>query len=160
LRVLAGEEDRARALLSSLNPDQRRLAVIQTDAPGDILSANHRKADIGAPVGLPAAKLGTQQAGLLMDLLREYTDAMPADISAARLEQVRQAGIGKIHFAWAGPLERGKPHYYRVQGPTFLIEYDNTQNDANHIHAVWRNLLGDFGTDLLGRHLQEGHHRH
>jgi hypothetical protein len=159
LRVLAGEEDRARTLLNSLNPDQRRLAVIQTDAPGDILSANHRKADVGPPVGLPAGKLGAQQVELLMELLREYADNMPPDVAAARMEQV-QADIRKIHFAWAGSQERGKPHYYRIQGPTFLVEYDNTQNDANHIHAVWRNLLGDFGADLLGRHLQQGHHKH
>jgi hypothetical protein len=158
LRVLAGEEDRARALLQSLSESQRRTAIIQADAPGDILTANHRKADIGSPAGLPATALTPPQVDLLMDLVGEYAWNMPEDISSERIRQLREAGIEKIHFAWAGSLERGKPHYYRVQGPTFLIEYDNTQNDANHIHAVWRNLLGDFGADLLGQHLKESHH--
>jgi uncharacterized protein DUF3500 len=82
---------------------------------------------------------------------------MPEDISAARFDQLRRAGIEKIHFSWAGGSERGQPHYYRVQGPTFLVEYDNTQNNANHIHAVWRNYDGDFGLDLLGMHLKASH---
>ena len=97
------------------------------------------------------------QVDLLTALLEEYAGNMPADVAAARLEQVRRAGIEKVHFAWAGGITRGQPHYYRVQGPTFLIEYDNTQNNANHIHAVWRNFDGDFGADLLGIHLAESH---
>jgi hypothetical protein len=157
LRVLAGEEDRARALLQSLNESQRRLAVIQTDAPADILTANNRRAEIGAPAGLPSTALTPPQLDLLMDLVDEHAWNMPEDIASRRIRQLREAGVDKIHFAWAGSLEKGMPHYYRVQGPTFLIEYDNTQNDANHIHTVWRNLLGDFGADLLGQHLKESH---
>ena len=157
LRTLAGEEDRARDLLQSLDDKQLGIAVISKEAPKEILSANSRKADVGPPVGLPAAKMTKRQTDLLVLLLEEYINNMPADVASARMDQVRRAGIEKIHFAWAGVLERGQKHYYRVQGPTFLVEYDNFQNDANHIHAVWRNFEGDFGADLLGQHLRESH---
>lgn len=157
LRTLAGEEDRARDLLASLDVKQREIAVTSKEAPKDILSANSRKADVGPPVGLPAAKMTKKQTELLMALIEEYAKNMPADVASARLEQIHHASLEKIHFAWSGGWERGEKHYYRVQGPTFLIEYDNFQNDANHIHAVWRNYDGDFGLDLLGMHLKEAH---
>jgi hypothetical protein len=73
------------------------------------------------------------------------------------MEGVRKGGIDKIHFAWLGGPDRGQPHYYRVQGPSFLIEYDNTQNNSNHIHSVWRDFNGDFGADLLTAHYQQFH---
>jgi Protein of unknown function (DUF3500) len=82
---------------------------------------------------------------------------MPEELAKSELDKLRAAGLDKIHFAWAGGLERGQPHYYRVQGPTFLVEYDNTQNNANHIHTVWRALDGDFGLDLLRLHYQQDH---
>jgi hypothetical protein len=157
LRTLAGEEDRARELLQSLDDKQRAIAVTSKEAPKDILSTNTRRADIGPPVGLAAAKMTKKQVEHLMRLLEEYANNMPEDISAVRFDQLRRAGIEKIHFSWAGGSERGQPHYYRVQGPTFLVEYDNTQNNANHIHAVWRNYDGDFGLDLLGMHLKTAH---
>jgi uncharacterized protein DUF3500 len=157
LRALAGEEDRARSLLQALDEKQRTVAVFEKQAPKDILSSNSRRADVGPPIGLPAARMNKKQAELLTALIEEYAGNMPPDVAAARLDQLRRAGLDKIHFAWAGPLERGQPHYYRVQGPTFLIEYDNTQNNANHVHAVWRNYDGDFGLDLLGMHLKASH---
>ena len=98
-------------------------------------------------------ELKPAQRDLLMRVIDSYASAMAPDIAADRLTKLRQAGIEKIAFAWAGEAERGKKHYYRVQGPTFLIEYDNTQNDANHIHSVWRDFNGDFGRDLLREHL-------
>lgn len=157
LRVLAGEEDRARDLLRSLDEKQLAAAVIGKEAPADILSTNSRKAEVGPPAGLPAARMTRKQIDLLTQLLDEYFSNMPTDAASSRMDQMRRAGIEKVHFAWAGSLERGQKHYYRVQGPTFLLEYDNFQNDANHIHAVWRNLDGDFGLDLLGEHLRESH---
>jgi hypothetical protein len=69
------------------------------------------------------------------------------------MDRMKKAGVDNVAFAWAGEIERGRKHYYRVQGPTFLIEYDNTQNDGNHIHSVWRDFNGDFGQDLLREHL-------
>jgi hypothetical protein len=93
-----------------------------------------------------------------MKLLDVYIGKMAGDIAEDRLSRVRKAGVEKIGFAWAGETERGKKHYYRVQGPTFLIEYDNTQNDGNHIHSVWRDFNGDFGRDLLREHLRSVQH--
>ena len=71
---------------------------------------------------------------------------------------LQASGIDGIRFAWAGGMERGQPHYYRLQGPTFLVEYDNTQDGANHVHTVWRDFDGDFGEDLLRRHYRETPH--
>ena len=93
-----------------------------------------------------------------MQIVDAYTSSMPADIAADRTGRLTRAGVDKIAFAWAGEIERGKKHYYRVQGPTFLIEFDNTQNDGNHIHSVWRDFAGDFGRDLLREHLHNVGH--
>ena len=82
---------------------------------------------------------------------------MTPDVATARMEKIRRAGVEKIAFAWAGESERGKKHYYRVQGPTFLIEFDNTQNDGNHVHSIWRDFKGDFGRDLLREHIKTAH---
>ena len=157
VRALAAEEDTARALLKSLDERQRAQAVVSDSAPRDILSGNSRKADPLQPAGLPASRLSGRQAEVLMQLLKEYADTMAPPVAAARLRKLQAAGVGQIHFAWAGGGERGQPHYYRVQGPTFLVEYDNVQNDANHIHSVWRDFDGDFGLDLLAEHYKKAH---
>ena len=102
--------------------------------------------------------MNANQRALLTKLIDVYTGYMAADIAADRVARLEKAGEDKIVFAWAGPMERGKKHYYRVQGPTFLIEYDNTQNDANHIHSVWRDFNGDFGQDLLRDHVKSVAH--
>jgi hypothetical protein len=99
-----------------------------------------------------------KQRELLMAVIETYTSSMASDIAAERLAQLKTAGLDKVTFAWAGESEVGKKHYYRVQGPTFLIEYDNTQNDGNHVHSVWRDFNGDFGRDLLREHVQGVHH--
>jgi uncharacterized protein DUF3500 len=154
LRILAAEEDSARALLMALDQPQRARAVINTTAPGDIVTVNSPKIDPLSPAGIAAAELRPDQRGLLMKVIDAYASAMAGDISADRMAKLRKAGVEKIGFAWAGEAERGKKHYYRVQGPTFLIEYDNTQDDANHIHSVWRDFDGDFGRDLLREHVK------
>lgn len=153
LRILAEEEDSARVLLMALDQSQRTKAVINTTAPNDIVTNNLVKIDPLAPAGVSAAELQPSQRELLMHVIDAYASAMAPDIAADRLEKIRKAGIEKVGFAWAGEAERGKKHYYRVQGPTFLIEFDNTQNDANHIHSVWRDFNGDFGRDLLREHV-------
>lgn len=157
LRTLPSEEDLARALLKSLDEGQRMKAVLSKNAPADILSGHSRKADPISPSGLPANRLQEKQADILMKLVNEYATNMPPSIAAARITKVRSAGVGNIYFAWAGGFERGQPHYYRIQGPAFLIEYDNTQNNANHIHSVWRDFDGDFGADLLAEHYKSAH---
>jgi Protein of unknown function (DUF3500) len=157
LRTLAAEEDLARALIKSLDDKQRAQAVVSESAPGDILSTNSRKAQPLKPAGLQTSKLGGKQQETLMTLLKEYATRHSGDIASARLDRVRSDGLGNIFFAWAGGFEKGQAHYYRIQGSSFLIEYDNIQNNANHIHSVWRDFNGDFGLDLLGSHYQKDH---
>lgn len=152
LRVLAAEEDHARALLAALTPEQRKAAIVSEKAPADILTAADRQAALkGQPSGLKAAAMNAEQLKLLETLITEYIDNLPAELAGQRQERLKAAGR-ELWFAWAGSVERGGPHYYRVQGPTFLIEYDNTQNQANHIHTVWRDFNGDWGVDLLKEH--------
>jgi hypothetical protein len=157
-RVLAAEEDLARALLGSLTETQRTQAVISPRAPADILSSNLRRATPQEERGLAHAGMTPEQRGLLLALIDEYAGTQPQAVARARLDRLRAAGLENVRFAWMGGLERGKRHYYRVQGPTFLIEYDNTQNGANHIHTVWRDFDGDFGVDLLSEHYRNSPH--
>ena len=158
LRILGAQEDAARAFLASLDESQRKLALIENVAPNDIVTFNKVAANPLSPVSVAASALTSSQRDLLMQVIDVYTGAMAADMAADRLSRLKQAGIEKIAFAWAGETERGKKHYYRVQGPTFLIEYDNTQNDGNHVHSVWRDFDGDFGMDLLREHRKSQPH--
>jgi hypothetical protein len=157
-RVLAAEEDLARALLDSLTDAQRAAAIVAPDAPDDILTSNARKAGIQADLGVAWTALSTEQRGLLMAVIDEYAAAQPKAVAEGRLAKLKAAGLEKVKFAWMGSRARGERHYYRLQGPTFLIEYDNTQNGANHVHAVWRDFTGDWGEDLLAEHLRNSPH--
>lgn len=157
LRVLAAEEDLGRELLLSLDEAQRKTAIVDGKAYKDILTAQNRVAALeGQPSGLPAAKLTAAQFATLSALVEEYVQNVPEELAAHREALVKKAGRN-LHFAWTGVTEKGGPHYYRVQAPTFLIEYDNTQNNANHIHSVWREFGNDFGLDLLKQHYQSSH---
>jgi hypothetical protein len=153
-RVLAAEEDAARALLDQLDPAQRSVAIVQPDAPTDILTMVTPTITALSPPGIKITALTKPQRDALTKLIDVYVETMAADIAAERTARLRKAGMDNITFAWAGGTERGQKHYYRVQGPTFLIEYDNTQNDGNHIHSVWRDFNGDFGRDLLREHIK------
>ena len=157
LRVLRKEEDFARELVKSFDQNQLGIALIAAEAPKDIITEHSRKVQPGSPAGLPAVKMTKKQVDLLTTLIEEYAHNMPDDVAKTELDKVQKAGVDKIHFAWAGGLEQGMKHYYQIQGPTFLVEYDNTQNDANHIHSVWRGFDGDFGLDLLKMHYQADH---
>jgi hypothetical protein len=153
LRPLAGEENLGRELLRSLAEEQRAAALLATTAPADILQANRPRVDPGAlrgPSGLAAERMTEAQRSLLVALVHQYLDRLPAEIAAIRAERVSGEALATLYFGWAGGAEPGQPHYYRVQGPRLLIEYDNTQNRANHIHSVLRDPLGDFGAALLG----------
>jgi hypothetical protein len=158
LRILGAEEDAARALLQALDAAQRAKAIIDATAPGDMATMATVNINPLSPSGLAADTMTAAQRDLLMKLIDVYTGKMSGDIAEDRLARVRKAGVEKIAFAWAGQTERGKKHYYRIQGPTFLVEYDNTQNDGNHIHSVWRDFNGDFGRDLLREHLKATPH--
>jgi hypothetical protein len=157
LRVLAAEEDLARDLVKSLDAEQQKAAIFDKTAPKDIITMNSRKAALqGQPSGILGSKLNSSQMTKLNALLAEYTHNVPDQVAAAREELIKKAGKN-IWFGWAGGLNKGDPHYYRIQTASILIEYDNTQNNANHIHSVWRELTGDWGEDLLKDHYQQSH---
>jgi len=157
LRVLAREEDLGREVIQSFNAEQKATAIVEKKAYGDILTTNSREAALkGQASGLQASKMTATQRELLQNLLDEYCYNMPDPLAQSREEQIKKAGAN-LYFAWAGGMEKGDPHYYRIQSPTFLIEYDDTQNNANHIHSVWRDFNGDFGRDLLKEHYQSSH---
>jgi len=157
-RVLGAEEDAGRALLDSLDAAQRSTAILPIEAPGDILTTTKVTVDPLSPIGIKASAMTRPQRELLMSLIDVYAGLMAADVAAERMDRLKKAGLDNIAFAWAGETEKGKKHYYRLQGPTFLVEYDNTQNDGNHIHSVWRDFNGDFGRDLLREHLKSNPH--
>lgn len=158
LRALAGEEDLGRELFRSLDEAQRTAAVIAPDAYPDVITGDKRRVTPLEPTGLSAAKMTPAQHKTLRRLVEEYVRRARPEVADADLARIEQAGIDKLHFAWAGQDAPGKGSYYRVQGPTFLLEYDCTQNNANHIHAVWRDFTGDFGEDILARHYRETPH--
>ncbi len=158
LRVLGREEDLGRDLLVALTPEQKKVAIVDATAYPDVLTAASRKAALsGQPSGLSIAKMTKKQRELLDALVAEYVHDVPDQVADARAEQVRKEE-DKLYFAWAGVEQKGGPHYYRIQAPSFLIEYDNTQNEANHIHSVWRDYENDFGLDLLKQHYDSSHH--
>jgi len=157
-RVLGEEEDLGRALVKSLDPAQLRIALIDTAAPDDIITSNQREIQPLAPVGIEATRLTPAQRENLVNLVKLYVGRHRAELADATMARITAGGVDKLSFAWAGGLNRGDRHYYRIQGTEFLIEYDNTQNDANHVHSVFRDFKGDFGRDLLREHYQRSHH--
>ena len=107
--------------------------------------------------GLAAATMTAAQQEILTALIGEYIHRMPDEIAEVELAELQAQGTAGIHFAWAGGLNRRQPHYYRLQGSRFLVEYDNTQNDTNHVHSVWRDPEDDFGAQLLAQHYAREH---
>jgi hypothetical protein len=157
LRILGREEDIARELVKSLSEEQKKTAILAEKAPSDIITGADRKARVLEPKGISKAKLNAKQKELLTSLIEEYLFRARPEVAAAEMKEVETAGDEQIWFAWAGSTQPREGHYYRVQGPTFLLEYDNTQNNANHVHAVWRDLKNDFGEDILRQHYDESH---
>ncbi len=151
-RVLAAEEDLGRQLLKSLSRSQMNLAVLQGEAPRDIFTGADKKVTALDDAGITYAELNSGQQQMLRAIIREVASAQPDVIADGRMQAIMDEGIESVKFAWIGGAERGDAHYYRVQGQSFVIEYDNTQNDANHIHLVWRDFAGDFGRDLIRLH--------
>ncbi len=157
VRTLKREEDLARTLMKSLNQTQRAKAVFRERAYRDIVTGSDERVSPLKPAGISVAELNPPQRELLLSLIEEYVSAMPPEIVRQRMDAVRDSDSNQIYFGWAGGLAPGQPHYYRIQAPTFLIEYDNVQNGANHIHTVWRDFDGDFGRDLLRDHYRNAH---
>jgi hypothetical protein len=156
-RVLAHLEDTGRALVMALDDKQRATAIINATAPNEIVTNNQLDIKPLSPDGLKAMAMTAAQRQLLMNVIDAYAGLMAPDIAAQRMAKIKAGGIENIGFAWAGPVERGALHYYRVQGPSFLIEFDNTQNNGNHVHSIWRDFNGDFGRDLLREHIKTAH---
>ena len=157
LRVLGEEEDLGRALLAALSDEQRGRVIIAPNAPPDVIFGPGReRGALGEARGVAVAEMTEAQRHLVWRLIEEYAHALEHDLAHEQLERVRAAGADAIRFAWAGSAEPGEPHYYRLHGPTFVIEYDNTQDGANHVHTVWRDFEHDFGDALL-RHYREHH---
>ena len=159
LEVLAAEQTVARELLALFDGQAREKVIFDAEAPPDILTGHDRVAEAGEPLGVAIRDMTDEQADKVVELLRVYTGRLRLDLAKDEFDKITAAGLDNIHFAWAGSAEPGDPHYYRIQSPAFLIEYDNTQNDANHIHTVWRDLEGDFGRDLLADHYTNSHSR-
>ena len=152
-RVLAKEETLAFELLASLTAEQRRAAIIAEKAPSEVRAAGEPQPPKDAAAGIAAEKLSGEQRSILQSLIEEYANNLPADVAKGRMEAIQREGLGQVHFAWAGADKPGVGHYYRLQGPTFLVEFVNVQadsagNPANHIHSVWRDMTGDFALAL------------
>ena len=155
LRVLKAEDELAHALLGSLLESGRKGVVFSDKAPAEILTAENRKATALDPVGVPACDMSDSQKQALLELISEYTGRYRKDLAAADMKKIEAAGIDKVRFGWAGGTQPGEAWYYRVQGPTFIMEAANTQNQANHIHTTWRDFEGDFGRDILVEHYRQ-----
>jgi hypothetical protein len=154
LRALPLEQDLGFQILNSMTPDQLKAAVLPGNAPPDIITGNSRKVAIQEKLGVPYSALNASQRKMLMNLVKAYADCHSAQETKRRLGRVEP---NSLVFAWIGGTKPGIGHYYRVQGSKFLIEYDNIQNNANHIHAVWRDFDGDFGEDMLAEHYEQSH---
>jgi hypothetical protein len=156
LRLLGKEEDLGRALMRSLNEGQRKQALVSEEAPKDILNDPKRE-EATVAEGVTVSSLDAAQQKLAEQIVREYLGTHRAEVESAEWERIRSTDWNNARFAWAGGIEPGAGHYYRLQGKTFIVEYDNTQNGANHPHAVWRDTQRDFGMDLLKEHYAKSH---
>ncbi len=152
LRILATREDMAMILMQSLDASQKSTAIIYDKAPSDLLTYNSSKVVLPREEGLPASKMNTGQRQALMSLIGEYIKQVKTDISYRTASTLSELSLDDIFLAWAGPIDLSKPHYYRIHAGNFLVEFDNAQNGANHIHSVWRDIENDFAQDVMRDH--------
>lgn len=159
-QILKDETQLGFALLHSLDPTQMQKTIINANAPGDIITGADRKAMINSTAGILYSELNSAQQKIFLQLLSIYIHRYTRLFAAEMMHDIEDAGLDNLRFAWAGRKQTGpgNPHYYRIQGPTIIIEYDNTQNNANHVHTVVRDLKNDFGGDELLEHYKKGHH--
>ena len=160
LRILKDEEDIGYELMNSLNAEQKKSALFQLKAFADIVTTTAKEVVPLEPVGILMKELNNDQKNIVNKLIVAYLSSMSPRMANARMAMVKTEDKNDIRFGWAGGLVKGEPHYYRLQGKYFLIEFDNTQNDANHIHLVWRDFNGDYGKDLLKAHYLNSKHQH
>lgn len=159
-RTLQKEEDLGFELLNSLSKEQREMAIFQKDPFSDIVTGKSTEVEPLSPVGIMYGQLNRNQQLILLKLLDEYLSTIPAEQAEKRMNSIKNEELSEIRFGWAGATVLGVGHYYRIQGKSFLIEFDNVQNKANHIHTVWRDFDGDFGRDLIREHyMNSDHHK-
>ena len=144
-------------LVNSLSKEQLGKALFSEEAPREIFTTNKQEVTNLDPLGISYADLNKSQKEALEKLLMVYLDNYESGFSQSLLDKINTTGMNQLSFAWAGSLVPGKGHYYRIQSPVILIEYDNTQNNANHVHTTVRDLTNDFGRDLLKEHYNESH---
>jgi hypothetical protein len=153
LRILDQREDLAFELMNSLDQGQTSKATIYSEAPYDILTYNASRVSLPPEEGLPASKMNDTQKDILRNLVNVYVNQVRTDMAQEKLQRLEEEGFDGLHWAWGGPVEEGKEHYYRIHGGNFVVEFDNRQNGANHIHSVWRDVENDFANDVLREHL-------
>ena len=154
LRILGDREDTAFQLMNSLDQSQLERAVIYDEAPLDILTYNSTKVSFPfRPEGLPGDAMTGSQKESLLSLITEYVGQVRTDLAEQKLAAIRDEGLDHFHLAWAGPVSKNDAHYYRIHGGNFVVEFDNRQDGANHIHSVWRDIENDFAADVLREHL-------
>lgn len=158
-RVLGEEDDLGRAFVKSLDESQRKIAVFSEKALPEIVTVNNKRAEPLSPPGIAVRQLTASQREKLLELVKLYVNRWRPEIADDTYAKFTAAGLEHITFAWAGGFERGEGNYYRIQSPTFLIEFDNTQSKANHIHTTFRDFKGDFGHDLLREHYEKEHRK-
>jgi hypothetical protein len=156
-RLLGAEEDAAFGLIRSLEGSTRQAAIIGDRSLGNIVAGPGRELSLQSYAGVALSELNEAQRGGVMRILELYTGTMREEIARAAMGRVSETGVTELHFAWAGSLEPGRPHYFRIHGPSALVEYDNTQNGANHVHSVWIAPENVFGRDLLKTHYHKAH---
>ncbi|MCY4652853.1 MAG: DUF3500 domain-containing protein [Dehalococcoidia bacterium] len=153
LRILDQREDLGYELMNSLDKGQTSKATIYSEAPYDILTYNASRVSLPPEEGLPASKMNDTQKDILRNLVNVYVNQVRTDMAQEKLQRLEEEGFDGLHWAWGGPLEQGKEHYYRIHSGNFVVEFDNRQNGANHIHSVWRDVENDFANDVLREHL-------
>ena len=159
IRLLGASEDIARQIMAGLNDQQRKAATIANRSFGEIVASPQREQDLGNPKGLLLGEMTSAQRTMVEALMDRFLGTLATDLSVQQKQRVMEQGLATFRFAWAGSLTPGEAHYFRVHGPATLIEHDNTQNGANHIHAIWRDLAADFGRDTLADHYRQQKHR-
>lgn len=161
LRVLGNDEEMGRKLAQSLSGDQKAAGITGEKAPADLILSPEGIAKQGLkpfdPAGISHGKLNEAQQAQLKALVKEYAHRLRAELAEQDLGKIDASGWDKVSFSWMGGLEPGQGHYYKVQGPTFILEYDNTQNNANHVHSLWHDPASHFGQDILKRHYEQDH---
>jgi hypothetical protein len=160
-RVLGEEEDLGVKLIKMLSATQQKKATMNTDVPGDMITGAESGKRLIDYWGIKANELNKQQKEVLLAIIREYVFNFEYDKATAEYDKILKAGVDNIYFGWIGPYEETKAHYFLLNGPTFLIEFDNAggpRRDGNHIHTIWREKGNEFGEDILKKHYQQEKH--